>query len=336
MQRAKTLTGEKKIAILCMSIGPALAAKILKFFNEAEIERITAEIANTTRVQREIMEKVLDEFILLHEARQYIVNGGMDYARQLLERTVGSQKAAEIMRRLKETSQVKPFTFARNADIRQLVSLISQEHPQTIAFILSYLDADQAALIVAELPQEIQSDIARRIATMERTSPQVLQGVESVMRERLSAMFQQDFTTVGGIQSIVDILNNVDRGTEKLILESLDKEDEELAEKIRQRMFIFEDIINLDDLSIQRIMRELDSSDVALALKGASDDVKNRIIKNISKRAAEILVENIEFLGPVRLRDVEEAQQKIVEVIRRLDESGEIILARGGEDAVII
>ncbi len=336
MQKGKPLTGEKKIAILCMAIGPALAAKILKYFNEAEIERITAEIANTTRVRREIMEKVLDEFILLHEARQYILNGGMDYARQLLERTVGTQKATEIMRRLKETSQVKPFTFVRNADIRQLVSLISQEHPQTIAFILSYLDADQAALIVAELPQEIQSDIARRIATMERTSPQVLQGVESVMRERLSAMFQQDFTAVGGLQSIVDILNNVDRGTEKLILERLDKEDEELAEKIRQRMFIFEDIVTLDDISIQRIMRELDSNDVALALKGASDDVKNRIVKNISRRAAEILVENIEYLGPVRLRDVEEAQQKIVEVIRRLDEGGEIILARGGEDAIII
>lgn len=336
MQQAKELTGEKKIAIVCMAIGPTLAAKILKYFTEAELERITTEIANTARVERERLEAVLDEFILLDEARQNILNGGMEYARQILERTVGSQKAAEIMRRLKEASKVKPFTFVRHADIKQLVGLISQEHPQTIAFILSYLDAGQAAQVVAELPQEIQSDIARRIATMDRTSPQVLQGVESVMRERLSTMFQQGYTPVGGLQSIVDILNNVDRGTEKLILEKLEKEDAELAEKIRQRMFIFEDIITLDDMSIQRVMRDLDTNDVALALKGASDDVKNRLLKNVSKRAAEILQENIEFLGPVRLREVEEAQQRIVETIRRLDENGEIIISRGGEDAVII
>lgn len=336
MQRLKQFTGEKKIAVLFLALGPALSAKILKYFTEAEIERITTEIANTTRVEREGLEEVLEEFILLCEARQYIMDGGIEYARQLLERALGPQKAAEIMRRLKEASKVKPFTFVRNADIKQLVNLISQEHPQTIAFILSYLDAEQAAEVICELPQDIQSDIARRIATMDRTSPQVLKGVESVMQERLSAMFHQDYTVAGGLQAIVDILNNVDRGTEKLILEKLEKEDAGLAEKIRQRMFIFEDIVTLDDASIQRVMRDLDHNDVALALKGASDDVKNRIFRNISKRAGEILRENMEFMGPVRLRDVEEAQHKIVETIRRLDESGEIIISRGGEDALIL
>ncbi|NMA91962.1 MAG: flagellar motor switch protein FliG [Firmicutes bacterium] len=336
MQTGRRLSGLKKIAVLILALGPQLSSKVLRHFNESEIERISLEVANTSRVKRERLEEVLDEFCLLHEAQQYILNGGIDYARDVLERTLGPQKAAELMKRLKETSKVKPFTFVRDADIKQLSSLVGQEHPQTIAYILSYLDSDQAAMIVSELPEGIQSDIARRIAIMERTSPQVLKGVESVMRERLSTMFHQDFAAVGGIPTIVEILNHVDRSTEKLILEELEKEDAELAEQIRQQMFIFEDVITLDDASIQRIIRDLDSNDIALALKGASDDVKNRIFKNVSRRAGEMLRENMEYMGPVRLREVEEAQQRVVEVIRRLDESGEIIISRGGEDAIVI
>jgi len=331
----QNISGLRKIAVFLLALGPNLSAGILKHFNEAEIEKISMEIANTTRVERESLDDILNEFSAIHEAQQYMVNGGYDYAKEILERTLGPQKAGDLMKRLKESSKVKPFTFVRNADTKQLVNMISQEHPQTIAFILSYLDADQSAMVLSELPQEIQSDIARRIAVMERTSPQIIKGVESVMQERLSTIFQQDFTSAGGISSVVEILNNVDRGTEKLILEELEKEDAELAEEIRQQMFIFDDIVNLDDASIQRIIRDLDNNDIAMALKGASDEVKSRIFKNISKRAGEILEENMEFMGPVRLREVEEAQQRVVAVIRRLDESGEIIISRGGDDAII-
>ncbi len=331
----QNVSGLSKIAIFLLALGPNLSAGILKHFNEAEIEKISMEIANTTRVDRGNLDEILEEFSAIHEAQQYMVNGGYDYAKEILERALGPQKAGDLMKRLRESSKVKPFTFVRNADTKQLVNMISQEHPQTIAFILSYLDSDQSAMVLSELPQEIQSDIARRIALMERTSPQVIKGVESVMQERLSTIFQQDFTSAGGISAVVDILNNVDRGTEKLILEELEKEDAELAEEIRQQMFIFDDIVNLDDASIQRIIRDLDNNDIAMALKGASDEVRTRIFKNISKRAGEILEENMEFMGPVRLREVEDAQQRVVAVIRRLDESGEIIISRGGDDAII-
>ena len=336
MAKTKKMSGSRKLAILFLAMGTEFSSKVLKHFNEVEIERISMEIANTTRVTREEMEEVLNEFMLLNEARQFIIDGGLDSARDLLESTVGPQKATEIMRKLKDNSKVKPFTFVRNADTKQLVNLISQEHPQTIAMILSYLEPEQAAQILPELSTETQADIARRIALMERTSPEVLKGVERVLKERLSSVFQEDFTAAGGVPTIVDILNRVDRGTEKLILEDLEKEDEELAEEIRMRMFIFEDVITLDDASIQRVIRELDSKDLAVALKGASEEVKNRVMKNVSRRAAEILQEDMDFMGPVRLKEVEEAQQKIVGVIRRLDETGEIIISRGGEDAIVV
>ncbi len=335
MIKQKDLSGLRKIAIFLLALGPNLSAGVLKHFNENEIEKISMEIANTTRVQRESLDEVLDEFSAINEAQKFMVNGGYESAKDILEKALGPQKASDLMKRLKEQSKVKPFTFVRNADAKQLVNMISQEHPQTIAFILSYLDSDQSATVLSELPQEIQSDIARRIAVMERTSPQIIKGVENVMKERLSTIFQQDFTSAGGVSTVVDILNNVDRGTEKLILEELEKEDAELAETIRQQMFIFDDIVSLDDSSIQRIIKDLDNNDIALALKGASEDVTNRVFKNISKRAGEILRENMEFMGPVRLREVEEAQQRVVAVIRRLDESGEIIISRGGDDAII-
>jgi flagellar motor switch protein FliG len=335
LQRRKP-GGLEKAAILFLALGPGISSKILKHFSESEIGQITLEIANTSRVTRERLEEVLDEFFLLYEAQHYLLNGGIDYARELLERTLGPQKAAELMKKMKETSKVKPFTFIRNADIKQLTGMIGQEHPQTIAYILSYLDSAQAAMVISELPQDIQSDIARRIAIMERTSPEILKEVESVMRERLSSMFHQDFATAGGIPTVVEILNHVDRGTEKLILEDLEEKDAELAEQIRQQMFIFEDIATLDDISIQRVLRDLEGDVIALALKGASDEVKNCVFRNISRRAGEFLRDNMEYMGPVRLREVEEAQQRVVESIRKLDESGEIIISRGGEDAIVI
>ncbi len=334
-QTANYMTGGRKIAIFVLSLGTTLSSKILKYFTSPEVERISMEIANTTFVGRDEIESVCEEFLALFEARRYIIDGGMDSARDILEKAFGPQKAAEIIRKLRESSKVKPFTFVRNAEPKQVVNLLNQEHPQTIALILSYLDAEQASAILSSLATDVQSDIARRIALMERTSPDILKGVEKVLRERLSTVFQQDFTAAGGIPTIVDILNRVDRGTEKHILEELEKEDAELAEEIRQQMFIFEDIITLGDHSIQRVIREIDTKDLALALKGASDEVKGRIMRNISRRAADMLKEDMEYMGPVRLREVEDAQQKIVAVIRKLDESGEIILSRGGDDVIV-
>lgn len=319
-----------------MALGPSVSSRILRQFTEADIERISLEIANTTKVEVNTIEEVLEEFLLLSQAQRYMLDGGLDYARNLLEQTLGTQRATEIIKKLKEASQIKPFMFVRKADPKQLTNLIGQEHPQTIALILSYLDPLQASQVLGSLPDEQQPEIARRIALMDRTSPEVLKEVEGVLQERLSSVVQQDFAAAGGIQSLVDILNNVDRGTEKLILEELEKDDPKLVDEIRKLMFIFEDVTALDNASIQRIIREVDQKDLALALKGSSEEVKERIFRNVSKRAAEMLKEDVEFMGPVRLRDVEEAQQRIVSVVRKLDETGEIIISRGGEDAIIL
>ncbi|NLX92214.1 MAG: flagellar motor switch protein FliG [Firmicutes bacterium] len=330
------LTGKKKVAIFLLAVGPEIASRLLKMFPEQDIEGITMEIANLNRVKKEVRDEVIDEFLLLAEVQQVMLEGGVEKARELLEKTLGHNKALEIINRLKEQVKVKPFSFVRHTEPKQLVNLISGEHPQTIALILSYLDNQQAAMILSALPMDVQADIARRVALMDRTSPEVLKEVERVLREKVSSIFQQDFTQAGGIDTIVGILNSVDRGTEKLILEELEKEDAELVDEIRKCMFIFEDIITLDDASIQRVVREVDSKDLAKALKGASEEVKERIFRNISKRAAEMLREDLDFMGPVRLREVEEAQQRIVGIIRRLDEAGEIIISRGGEDAIIV
>jgi flagellar motor switch protein FliG len=336
MKRSKELKGIEKVAVFLITLGPEVSARILRRFSESEIERITMEIANTTSVSSEKVEGVLEEFLLLSEAQQYMVDGGINYAKDILERTLGNQKASTIIKKLKETSQIKPFNFVRDVDPKQLANIIRQEHPQTIALILSYLQAELAATVLSDLSSEMQPDIARRMAVMDRTSPEVVKEVENVLESRLSNIMFQDYTSSGGIPSLVNILTRVDRGTEKHILEELEKEDEKLTDEIRKRMFIFEDIVTLDDNAIQRVMREIDTKDLALALKGVDTEVSERIFRNISKRAAEMLQEDIEYMGPVRLRDVEEAQQRIVAVIRQLDETGEITIARGGEDAIIV
>ena len=335
MKRNKELKGIEKVAVFLMALGPEVSSQILKRFSESEIERITIEIANTTSVSRERVENVLNEFLLLSEAQQYMVDGGMSYAKEILERTLGTQKASVIIKKLQTISQIKPFNFVRDVDPKQLTNIIGQEHPQTIALILSYLQPEQSAAVLAELDLDVQPDIARRMALMERTSPEVLKDVEKVLENRLSSIMFQDFTAAGGIPSLVNILNKGDRGTEKHILEELEKYDEQLVDEIRKRMFVFEDIVTLVDSAIQRVLREIDTKDLALALKGVDPDVSARILMNVSKRAAEMIREDIEYMGPVRLRDVEEAQQRIVAVIRQLDETGEITLVRGGEDAMI-
>lgn len=331
------LTGLQKVAILFITLGPEVSSGILKRLPEREIQKITYEIANITAVTSEQREEILNEFLQINQARDYIVEGGMDYARQLLSKALGTQRAEEILEKVSEaTQQYRPFAIARKADAQQLLNVINYEHPQTIALILCYLQPDKAAQVLAELPEETQSEVAIRIATMNNTSPMVIKEIEKVLESKLSSVVRTEMTTLGGVPTLVDILNQVDRTTEKNITEGLEREDAELADKVKSSMFVFEDILNLDDVSIQRILREVDPKELALALKGCSEAVAEAVYRNQSKRAAASLKEDMEFLGPVRLVDVEKAQQQIVSIIRRLDEAGEIIISRGGEDAIIL
>ncbi len=337
MARETKLNGVQKAAILFITLGPDAASGIIKKLPESEIQKITYEIANITSVRSEQKDEILDEFIQINKAKDFIIEGGMEYARTLLGKALGMQRAKEIMDKVSEaTQQFRPFSIARKADAHQLLNIISNEHPQTIALVLCYLQADKAAQILSELPEDIQSEVAFRIASMSNTSPAVVKEIEKVLDSKLSSVVRSDMTVIGGVQTLVDILNQVDRTTEKNITEGLEKENAELAEKIKESMFVFEDIITIDDVSIQRVLREIDTKELALALKGCSEEVANAIFRNQSKRASGALKEDMEFLGPVRLMDVEKAQQKIVAVIRRLDEAGEIVISRGGEDAIIL
>lgn len=331
------LTGVQKVALLFITLGPETSSTILKRLPESDIQKITYEIANISSVTSEQRQEILNEFIEINKAKDYLLEGGIDYARELLSKALGSQRANEILSKITEASQInRPFAIARKADAQQLLNVINYEHPQTIALILCYLQPDKAAQIMAELPEDVQSEVAYRIATMSNTSPIVIKEIEKVLESKLSNIVRSEVTSLGGIDTLVDILNQVDRTTEKNITESLEAEDSDLAEKIKSSMFVFEDIITLGDVAIQRILREVESKELALALKGASEEVANAVYKNQSKRAAASLKEDIEFLGPVRLTDVEKAQQKIVSIIRRLDDAQEIIISRGGEDAIIV
>jgi flagellar motor switch protein FliG len=330
------LTGRQKAAILLISLGPEVSAQIFKHLREEEIEQLTLEIANVRKVDSVEKESIMSEFHQICLAQEFISQGGITYAKDILEKALGSQKALDIINRLTATLQVRPFDFARKADPAQILNFIQNENSQTIALVLSYLQSDQASIILSALPQEKQADVAKRIALMDSTSPEVISQVERVLEQKLSATVTQDYTNAGGITSIVQILNGVDRGTERTILDSLEIQDPELAEEIKKRMFVFEDIVNIDNRSIQRIIRDIENADLQLALKVASEEVREAIFKNMSKRMAETFREEMEFMGPVRLRDVEEAQTRIVATIRRLEESGEIIIARGGGDDIIV
>jgi len=332
----KKLSGRTKAAMMLISLGPDISARLMKHFSEEEVEQLTLEIANIRSIKGEELEEVMEEFSNLYMAQQYIAQGGIDYAKQVLEKALGQEAAINIITRLSSNLQIRPFDFVRKTEASQVLNFIQGEHSQTIALILSYLDPQQAAAIISALPPERQSDVARRIAIMDRTSPEIIREVENVLEKKISTMGTQDYTIAGGIKSIVNILNKVDRQTEKTILETLEVQDPELSEEIKKLMFVFEDIIKLDDRSIQLVLREVDSKDLSIALKGSSADVNEKIKRNMSKRAAQMLEEEISFLGPVRLRDVEDAQQRIVNIIRRLEESGEIIIARGGGDELIV
>ena len=333
---AREYTGRQKAAIFLVTIGSEISAEIFKYLREDEIETLTFEIARLETIDSEQKDAILQEFQELMMANQFISTGGIDYARELLEKSLGSQKAIDIINRLTSSLQVRPFDFIRRTDPAHLLNFIQQEHPQTIALILAYLEPNKASIILQNLPHEVQSDVARRIATMDRTSPEVLREVERVLEKKLSSLSSEDYTAAGGVESIVEILNLVDRASEKQIIEALEDEDPELAEEIKKRMFLFEDIVMLDDRAVQKVMREVDSQELAKALKSVDSEVQDKIFKNMSKRAASILKEDMEYMGPVRLKDVEEAQQKIVSIIRHLEDTGEIVVARAGEDELVV
>jgi flagellar motor switch protein FliG len=329
-------TGKQKAAIFLITLGPEVAAEIFKHLREDEIETLTFEMAKLDKITPEDKEAVLLEFNELMMAQEFITTGGIDYAREVLEKALGTQKAIDIINRLTSSLQTRPFDFIRRQDPQHLLNFIQNEHPQTIALILCYMDPNKASQILSSLPHNIQADVAKRVALMERVSPDILREVERVLERKLSALSSEDYTSAGGIDAIVEILNNVDRATEKTIIEALEDDDPELAEEIKKRMFVFEDIVLLEDRAIQRVLREVDNQDLARALKQVDPDVQEKIFKNMSKRAATLLKEDMEYMGPIRLKDVEEAQQKIVNIIRKLEEQGEIVVARGGEDEILV
>ena len=329
-------TGIQKAAILLIALGPERSADIFKHLKEDEIEELTLEIANTRSVSPQVKEDVLNEFYQICLAQQYIAEGGIGYAKELLDKALGEDRAKEVITKLTASLQVRPFEFVRKTDPSQLLNFIQDEHPQTIAMILSYLTSAQAALVIGALPPEKQADVAKRIAMMDRTSPDVIKEVERVLEKKLSSLVNQDYTIVGGVDAIVNILNTVDRTTEKHIMESLEIEEPELADEIRKKMFVFEYILLLDDRAIQRVLRDVDNADLGVALKAANEEVQNVIFKNLSKRLAAMIKEDMEFMGPVRMKDVEEAQQKVVSVIRKLEDSGEIVISRGGGDEIVV
>ncbi|MBE5919288.1 MAG: flagellar motor switch protein FliG [Pseudobutyrivibrio sp.] len=330
------LNGVQKAAILLIALGPEKSAQIFKHLKEEEIEELTLEIANTRSISPALKEEVIEEFYQVCLAQQYIAEGGIGYAKELLEKALGDDRAQDVITKLTASLQVRPFEFIRKTEPSQVLNFIQDEHPQTIAMILSYLSAGQASLIIGALPPEKQADVAKRIAMMDRTSPEVIKEVERVLERKLSSLINQDYTIAGGVDAVVNILNTVDRGTEKRIMESLEIEEPELAEEIRKKMFVFEDILLLDDRAIQRVLRDVDNSDLGVALKGANDEVQAAIFKNLSSRLAAMIKEDMEFMGPVRMKDVEEAQQKIVGIIRKLEDSAEIVISRGGGDELVV
>jgi flagellar motor switch protein FliG len=331
----KVLSGIQKAAILMIALGTESSALVVKHLSESEIEQLTLEMANVGKVTAEQRDYVVEEFHQMCIANDYITQGGIEYARGVLEKALGETRAFEIISRLSTSLKMRPFDLVRRTDPKQLFSFIQGEHPQTIALIMTHLPSDKAATLLASLPSDRQADVAKRIATMGRTSPEVLKEIEKVLERKISSLAPTDYTTSGGIQSIVDVLNRTDPGTLKVVMDSLEMDDPDLAEQIKRQMFVFEDIIMLDDRGIQLVLREVETKDLGLALKGSNPEVAQKIQANMSSRAAQMLRDDMEFMGPVRLRDVEEAQQRIVKVIRKLEESGAIVISRGGSDEII-
>ncbi len=333
----KNLSGRQKVAAILISMGQDASAELMRHFSEREIEMVTLEMLRMQRVPSRVLDSVQREFKDLLLADESLSMGGPDYAREVLRKAIGEERSQEMLDRVMAGSGTIPFDFFRVAEPTQLLNFIQNEHPQTIALILSHLKPVQAAAILQSLSPDLQSDVAKRVATMDRPSPDVIRQVEGALRERMASVIVEDVSEeIGGLDYLVKVINQVDRATEKSILEQLDESTPKLSDELRKAMFVFEDIVSLDDRSIQRVLKEVDSKDLVLAMRGASDEVKDTIFRNMSQRASDLLRDDLEVAGPVRLRNVEEAQQRIVNVIRKLEEAEEIVVARGGEDDVLV
>jgi len=329
------LNNRKKAAVMLTLMGPEVAANIIKHFDEDYVEQLSLEVARLDRISPEQREAIINEFHDMAVAQDYIAEGGVDHAKRVLDTAFGQFKSEEIIQKIMAAMQVVPFEFLKKADPQQLLSFIQDEHPQTIALILSYLPVSQAAQVISRLTQELRTEVAERIALMDQTPPEVIRKVEQVLEKKVSSLISHEMTKAGGPRALVDLLNRVDRSTERLILESLTDNNPELADTVKNMMFVFEDIVQLDDRAVQQILKEVDMKDLATALKGVNPDVSEKIFTNMSERAVGMLKEDMEFMGPVKLRTVEESQQKIVGVIRRLEEGGEISIGRGEEEVLV-
>ncbi len=336
IELSKPLSPRQKAAQVIISLGADVASTIYKYLQEEEIEKLTYEITRQESVPPEFSDQAMDEFYGLCVAQKVYLEGGITYAKNVLEKAFGVQQGMALLERVTRTLRTKAFEFIRKADYKNLMNMIVNEHPQTIALILSYARADQASAIISELPKNIRVDVVERIARMDRTSPEIIKQVEAILERKFESVISVDLLEVGGINYIAEIMNNIDRGTEKFIFDELNRKDPKLSEEIRKRMFVFEDIIILDNFAIQRFLREVDTKELAIALKGANKDVANIIFENMSQRMGDTVREEIEFLHNVRVRDVEDAQQKIVAIIRRLEDEGEITIAKGGKDDLIV
>lgn len=333
---ADGMSGLRKAAVLLVQMGKEHAAKVLGQMRDSEVEELTAEIVRTAYVDPDSIDNVVDEFHSMMQVQRHAAQGGMDFAREMLVQSLGRDKANEIVDRLAAVFADLPFAFLEKADSRQLLSFVQDEHPQTVALVLAHMTASAASQVLSGLSPDLQADVANRIAVMDRTSPDIVRQVEATLKRKLSSVLQpSDLSSVGGLQPLVDIINRSDRATERMILEGLTERNPELAELVRAQMFVFEDIVTLDDRAIQLVLRQVESGDLAVALKGVREDVRQKVMKNMSERAAENLSEEIELLGPQRVKTVEDAQAKIVQSIRALEESGQIMITRGDDDEMV-
>jgi flagellar motor switch protein FliG len=335
--RYEELTGSQKAAILLIALGVEAASLLARHFSDQEIEVITKEMAMLHDVPAQVIDRVIIEFYDMLRAREYIAQGGLEYARRILEQALGPKRANELLQRIERTSKLSGFEFMRRAHPNQILNLIQNEHPQTIALILSFVEPAQAARVILRLPEDKQKEVVYRMATMEQVQSELLSDLERALEMQLESMESSHATAeAGGVKAVAEILNLAGKTAEKIILDEIEARNPELADKIRDLMFTFDDLVLLDDRSIQRVLKEVDTRQMALALKGASEEVKQKIFKNMSERAATILREEMEYMGPVRLRDVEEAQRQIANMVRTLEEEGEIVIARGGGSEEIL
>lgn len=332
----RKISGRRKAAILLVALGAETAAKVYQHLSDREIELITVEVATLGQISKDQTAEVIEEFYHTALAKEYISSGGISTAREILEKALGPSRAIEIIERLQGALQVTPFDFAKRIDPKHLLTFIQNEHPQTIALVLAYLDPEQAAPIMGALTPDLQAEVAMRIALMDQTTPEIVSEVERVLERKISNVLSQEFSVVGGIETLAELLNRVDRTTEKGILESLEDENMELAQEVKKLMFVFEDLVLLDNRSMQQVLKEVDAKELSIALRGASDEVRDKIFSNMSTRAADIIKEDMEYMGPVRVKQVEESQQRIVGIVRRLEEAGEIVISRGGEEEMLI